>query len=167
MDPRPLAEAVWVCATSAQPRVRHPRRAGRGTRGTAPAALFHSIDPRASKVVHSELPADDLPRAAFYQSVPGETSAWGESAYWLVRAGDEAELGADGALLGLDSLHQGPVLIAAVESIDDALNRVRDAGGSVVQDKPPVPGVGWSAYFIDPEGNTVGLFQNDPRAATG
>jgi len=122
-----------------------------------------------SKIVHFELPADDLPRAAaFYQKVLGwETSAWGDAPYWLVRAGDEAELGADGALLGLDSLHQGPVLIAAVESIDDALNRVRDAGGSVVQDKPPVPGVGWSAYFIDPEGNTVGLFQNDPRAATG
>jgi predicted enzyme related to lactoylglutathione lyase len=28
----------------------------------------------------------------------------------------------------------------------------------------PVPGVGWSAYFLDTEGNTVGLFQPDDRA---
>ena len=120
-----------------------------------------------SKIVHFELPADDLPRAAaFYQKVLGwETSAWGDAPYWLVRAGDEAEPGADGALLGRDPLHQGPVLIAAVESIEDALDRVRDSGGRVVQDKLPIPGVGWSAYFTDPEGNTVGLFQNDPSVS--
>ena len=120
-----------------------------------------------SKIVHFELPADDLPRAAaFYQKVLGwETSAWGDAPYWLVRAGDEAEPGADGALLGRDTLHQGTVLIAAVESIEDALDRVRDSGGRVVQDKLPIPGVGWSAYFTDPEGNTVGLFQNDPSVS--
>jgi len=65
------------------------------------------------------------------------------------------------------SLHAGPALVAAVESIEHALDRVRDASGHLIQDKFPVPGAGWSAYSTDPEGNTVGLFQNDPDFALG
>jgi hypothetical protein len=30
--------------------------------------------------------------------------------------------------------------------------------------KLPVPGVGWSAYVLDSEGNTIGLFQPDTSA---
>jgi predicted enzyme related to lactoylglutathione lyase len=27
-----------------------------------------------------------------------------------------------------------------------------------------IPGVGWLAYCIDPDGNTFGIMQNDPKA---
>jgi predicted enzyme related to lactoylglutathione lyase len=37
----------------------------------------------------------------------------------------------------------------------------------VVQGKLPVPGVGWSAYIRDPEGNTVGFVHPDTNAAAG
>ena len=37
----------------------------------------------------------------------------------------------------------------------------------MAQGKLPVPGVGWSAYVLDSEGNTIGLFQPDPSAAVG
>lgn len=27
-----------------------------------------------------------------------------------------------------------------------------------------IPGIGWLAYCTDPEGNTFGIMQNDPKA---
>jgi predicted enzyme related to lactoylglutathione lyase len=38
------------------------------------------------------------------------------------------------------------------------------AGGTVALPKMAVPGVGWLAYCLDPEGNTFGLMQRDPEA---
>ena len=119
------------------------------------------------KIVHFEIPVDDPQRAAgFYRDTLGwEVSQFGEEPYWLVRAGDEEEPGANGALVSREELHQHPVLIAGVTDIDDVLSRARKCGGEVTQGKLPIPGMGWSAYLRDPEGNTIGLFQPDPYAA--
>ena len=38
---------------------------------------------------------------------------------------------------------------------------IQTAGGRVALPKMAVPGVGWLAYFIDPEGNTFGIMQTD------
>ncbi len=38
------------------------------------------------------------------------------------------------------------------------------AGGVVALPKSAVPGVCWQGYFLDPEGNTFGIFQADPNA---
>jgi predicted enzyme related to lactoylglutathione lyase len=122
-----------------------------------------------AKIVHFEIPVDDPQRAvAFYHDVLGwEVSRFGEEPYWLVRAGEDEEPGANGALVGREELHRNPVLIAGVADIDDVLSRVHKCGGEVVQGKLPVPGMGWSAYIRDPEGNTVGFFQPDTNAAAG
>ncbi len=119
------------------------------------------------KIVHFEIPVDDPQRATtFYHDVLGwEFSQYGEAPYWLVRAGAEAEPGADGALVGREDLHRGPVVIAGVTNIDDTLSRASDRGGKVIQGKLPIPGMGWSAYVRDPEGNTIGFFQQDSAAA--
>ena len=37
-------------------------------------------------------------------------------------------------------------------------------GGIVITGKMPIPGVGWSVYCLDSEGNTFGLFENDESA---
>ena len=114
-----------------------------------------------SKIVIFEIPVDDPNRAsAFYRDVLGwEISRFGEQPYWLVRAGADDEPGANGALLGRGELHQNPILIAGVEDIDDALSLIQQSDGQIVQGKLPIPGVGWSAYVLDSEGNTIGLFQ--------
>lgn len=119
-----------------------------------------------SKIVHFEIPADDPQRAsAFYRDALGwQISRWGEEPYWVVRAGEDDEPGANGALVPRGDMHRAPVLIAGVADIDDALRRVESCGGNVAQGKLPVPGMGWSAYVIDPEGNTIGLFQSDMGA---
>ena len=121
------------------------------------------------KIVHFEIPADDPQRAsAFYRDALGwEISRFGDQPYWLVRAGDDSEPGANGALVPRRDLHRGPVLIAGVGDIDDVLRRVESSGGKVARGKLPVPGIGWSAYILDPEGNTIGLFQPDASTAAG
>lgn len=119
-----------------------------------------------SKVVHFEIPVDDVERAtAFYQDVLGwQITAYGDQRYWLVRAGEDEDMGANGALVDRGPLHSSPVVIAAVADIDDALKRAEQAGGEIAQGKLPVPTMGWSAYVRDPEGNTIGFFQMDPNA---
>ena len=118
------------------------------------------------KIVHFEIPVDDPKRAAsFYHDVLGwEVSQYGAEPNWLVRAGGEEEPGADGALVGREELHRSPVVIAGVADIDDTLIKVQRSGGEVIQGKLPIPGMGWSAYVRDPEGNTIGFFEQDSSA---
>ena len=122
-----------------------------------------------AKIVHFEIPADDPQRASrFYHDALGwEISRFGDEPYWLVRAGGDDEPGANGALVAREDHHRSPVVIAGVEDIDDVLSRVVSCGGKVTQGKQPVPGMGWSAYVLDSEGNTIGLFQQDTSAAAG
>jgi predicted enzyme related to lactoylglutathione lyase len=37
-------------------------------------------------------------------------------------------------------------------------------GGTILISKQAVPGIGWTAYFQDPEGNAFGLMEDDPTA---
>ena len=53
-----------------------------------------------------------------------------------------------------------PVITINVDSIDGALERVESGGGSVVQPRQEIPGMGAFAYFKDTEGNTMGLWEN-------
>jgi len=117
-----------------------------------------------AKVVHFEIPVDDRDRAmAFYRDALGwEISSFGDEPYWLVQAGATDEPGADGALLQRGDVHRNPVLIVGVEDLDATIQKVTGAGGELLQGRMEIPGVGWSAYFRDPEGNTLGLFQPAP-----
>jgi predicted enzyme related to lactoylglutathione lyase len=51
-----------------------------------------------------------------------------------------------------------------VTSFDDMAAKVASHGGTVALPKFAVPGVCWQGYFIDPEGNTFGIFQPDSQA---
>ncbi len=53
-----------------------------------------------------------------------------------------------------------PVITIGVESIDDAMKQVEVGGGTSVQPKTEIPGMGAFAYFKDTEGNVMGLWQN-------
>lgn len=119
-----------------------------------------------AKIVHFEIPVDDADRAsAFYRDAFGwEISGYGNEPYWLVKAGDDDEPGANGALIVRGDVHRTPVLIIGVDDLDDALGKSEGCGGQRVQGKAAIPGVGWSAYVRDPEGNVIGLFQPDPNA---
>lgn len=120
-----------------------------------------------AKVVHFEIPVDDPERArTFYSSVlDWAIESWGDEGYWL--ATGEGEMGADGALITRGALHQSPVIVVGVASLDDTLAAAEAAGAEVLHGRQEIPGVGYSAYFRDPEGNTIGLFEPSGEGAGG
>jgi uncharacterized protein len=119
-----------------------------------------------SRPTHFEIPVDDPDRAeAFYATVFGWTFQRFEGApeyYGMATTGDDNP-GINGALFqrGSDS---GTVLTMSVDSIEDATATVTANGGKVLQEKTPIPGMGWFANFEDTEGNKIGVFAVDPSA---
>ena len=124
------------------------------------------------KVVHFEIPADDVARASeFYSSVFGwELRAMPDVDYTSIRTTpvDEQtqiplEPGAiNGGLFTRTPQTPTPVVTVDVESIDIALKEVESAGGSTVTARTEIPGMGAYGYFKDTEGNVVGLWETPP-----
>ena len=119
-------------------------------------------------VVHFEIPADDVARAKeFYRSVfDWQVQDMPEMDYTVVRTTevDENQMptapGAiNGGLMRRSQDTPSPVLTIDVESIDQALKQVEAAGGRTVKERTEIPGMGAYAYFTDPEGNTLGLWE--------
>ncbi len=46
-----------------------------------------------------------------------------------------------------------------MDSIDDALTRIEELGGSTVQGKTEISPTSWWAVFADSEGNQLGLYE--------
>ena len=123
------------------------------------------------KVVHFEIPAEDLDRAKnFYGSVFGwklETMPMpgGEYTSVMTTAVDEqtqlpTEPGAiNGGMMQRDDRTPSPVITIDVEGIDDALKEIEAGGGTTVTPRTEIPGMGAFAYFKDPEGNVMGLWE--------
>jgi uncharacterized protein len=51
-----------------------------------------------------------------------------------------------------------------VDSIDDTTTRAQELGAKVTKTKSAVPGMGWFAMFIDPQGNNFAIWKTDPSA---
>jgi predicted enzyme related to lactoylglutathione lyase len=125
------------------------------------------------RVVHFEIPFDDGDRArAFYQNAFGwNITHIPEMGYTLASTGPTLEQGPpsepgfiNGGMLERSDLFLGPVLTVDVEDIDAALAKVEELGGKTVQPRQEVAQMGFSAYFTDPEGNLMGLWENIPRS---
>jgi predicted enzyme related to lactoylglutathione lyase len=122
------------------------------------------------KVVHFEIPADDLARAKkFYSSVFGwKTEDVPGMEYAMARtvAVDEKtrmpkESGAiNGGMMKRIAAVKAPVVTINVDDIDKAMEKVVKAGGKVVTEKQKVMDMGWNAYVKDSEGNVIGVWQN-------
>jgi len=122
-----------------------------------------------SKVVHFDIYADDPERAIqFYSQAFGwEFKKWeGEGMeYWLITAGMENEMGINGGMskregFSLGRKVEGAITIG-VSNIDEAISKVKGAGGKITMDKAVIPQVGWFANFRDPEGNELGIIEMD------
>ncbi len=118
--------------------------------------------------VHFELCADDPERAAaFYAHVFGwQVRKWdGEYDYWLLITGEDDEPGINGALIHRQDSVAGAANIVDVPSLDLALMRIQDAGGTVIMSRQTLAGVGYLAYCRDTEGNAFGIMERDDTAA--
>jgi predicted enzyme related to lactoylglutathione lyase len=120
-----------------------------------------------SRPTHFEIPVDDPDRAeTFYASVFGWTFQRYPDApqYYGMATTGETEPGINGALFQRRSDSE-TTLTMSVDSIEEAAASIVEAGGKIVQDKTPIPSMGWFATCEDTEGNRFGLFTNDPNAA--
>ncbi|MDQ4148806.1 MAG: VOC family protein [Actinomycetota bacterium] len=124
-----------------------------------------------NRVVHFEIPADDVSRAQdFYRQTFGwDINEMQGAGYTLLgtapsdEGGTPAEPGAiNGGMLKRQGPITNPVITVEVPDIDEALETIERCGGQVALGKFSVGDIGFSAYFIDSEGNTLGLWQ--PRA---
>ena len=120
-----------------------------------------------SRVVHFDITANDVDKViAFYEKALGwKFQKWeGPMDYWLVTTGEEGAPGINGGFGRPDPEMPGTVNTVDVANIDDAIARVKKYGGTIVRDKHEIPGVGWLAYFSDPEGTIFGMMEADPNA---
>jgi predicted enzyme related to lactoylglutathione lyase len=125
--------------------------------------LKEAIMPR---VIHFEFAADNPERAAkFYREVFGwESTKWGGPMdYWLVKTGADGP-GIDGGILRYQDKMPRTINSIEVKSVDEYMEKATRSGGKVAKPKMSIPGVGYQAYFLDTEGNVVGVFQPDPSA---
>jgi predicted enzyme related to lactoylglutathione lyase len=51
-----------------------------------------------------------------------------------------------------------------VSSVDDSVKKIKEAGGTVLQPKTSIKGVGYIAYCKDTEGNIFSVMQEDTSA---
>jgi hypothetical protein len=51
-----------------------------------------------------------------------------------------------------------------VESLDASVEKAQKLGAKVTKPRAPVPGMGWFAMLIDPQGNHFALWQSDSNA---
>jgi predicted enzyme related to lactoylglutathione lyase len=113
------------------------------------------------RVVHFEVYGEAPERLiAFYTSVFGwQFERWGPMEYWIIRTGDGP--GIDG---GLGKARSPGVNTIDVPDVDAYLAKIQQAGGTVVAPKMTLPGIGYLAYFKDPQCNVFGIMTNNPAA---
>lgn len=126
-------------------------------------------------VVHFEMPYDDQKRMAeFYRKVFGWVMApqGPEMGDYVLATTTEIEDGRPknpGAINGgffprkPDLPAQHPMIVIAVDDIEEAIKKVRQGGGSVFGEPMDISGVGRYVAFQDTENNRGSLLQPNAR----
>jgi predicted enzyme related to lactoylglutathione lyase len=126
-------------------------------------------------VTHFEMPASDRARVAkFYTQAFGwSMQEMGPEMGHYILAGT-TETGEDrlpkqpgrinGGFFEKSKDNQYPSVVIEVDNIQQAMKRVKDAGGKVLGGQKPgepddIPGVGLYVSFVDSEGNRVGMLE--------
>src|SRR3989442_15665520 len=107
-----------------------------------------------SRPTHFEIPVDDPDRAEkFYASVFGWTFQRypGAPEYYGMATTGDTEPGINGALFQRGDSSE-TTLTMSVDSIEDVTATILAEGGKVVQEKMPIPGMGYFATYLDTEG---------------
>jgi uncharacterized protein len=122
------------------------------------------------EVGHFEIPADNPKRARKFYST---TFGWKMNEvpgmdYTMVSTGpvDDKGMPKEPGFVGGGIGKRGgtlmhPVVTIMVDEITAAEKTIEKNGGKILQKKKPIGdgSMGWTAYFRDPEGNIVGLYQ--------
>ena len=88
--------------------------------------------------------------------------------YYRICAGDSNEPGIDG---GIGEIKDAPIaggkpmtlITIPVLSLAETIKLIERNGGSIVEPKTAIPGIGWFATCAEPGGLKFGLIQADPN----
>ena len=125
------------------------------------------------KVVHFEIPVDDMARAKkFYkifdwqlEDIPGmdyvgvRTTAVDSTTHMPKEPG-----AINGGMMQRTKELKGPTVAIEVSSVDEYIKKVIAAGGKEVMPKMEIPGMGYYAYVTDTENNVIGLWETLKKA---
>lgn len=126
-----------------------------------------------NRPVHFEIHASDPPGLIdFYEKLFGWAAVpMVEGVVWALRTG-EGPRGLDGAIVhrkGARATIGQPInsfcCTVEVADLDAKLERGLALGAQLAMAKFGIPGMGWTAYLIDPDGNVFGLHQPGSGAA--
>ena len=89
--------------------------------------------------------------------------------YYRIQAGPDAEAGIDG---GIGAISDTPTsggkpltqVTIPVPNVDECIARIQENGGTVVEAKMAIPGIGWFAACTEPGGLLFGIMQADAEA---
>jgi predicted enzyme related to lactoylglutathione lyase len=124
-------------------------------------------------IVHFEIPADDIEKLKkFYQDLFGwklETYP-GPTVYYMIQTVpvDEKTMmpirpGVNGGLYSRKDAQKPQEAkqtnYISVESVNEYSKKIEELGGTIKIPKMEIPGIGWWALAIDPEGNNFGLLE--------
>jgi len=117
-------------------------------------------------LAYFEIPAQDLARLkSFYAELFGwRFDQSPHTADYLLIHPDEQHGGICGGLAKKMHPQQSVMNYVSVDSVADYADKVQKLGGKVVLSKTAVPKTGWFAVCLDPEGNPIGLWQEDANA---
>lgn len=126
-----------------------------------------------NSVVHFEMPYEERDRMAkFYESAFGwQMQKLGEEMgnYVIAMTTETGETGPknpgaiNGGFYPKNPQAPSPSVVVAVDNIQDAMGKVKEAGGTVLGEPMEIPGVGQYVSFHDTEGNRLSLLQPLPR----
>jgi predicted enzyme related to lactoylglutathione lyase len=126
-------------------------------------------------VVHFEIYADDPEKLAqFYKNmfdwaiepVANMDYLWIKTVETDAKGVPTQTGGINGGMLKRPQGYPGREWInyVNVDSIETSVDRAQKLGAKVMKGKSPVPGMGWFAMLIDPQGNPFAVWQTDSNA---
>ncbi len=124
------------------------------------------------KPTYFDLTVTDVAKArAFFEAVLGWRFEKFDMPYeyYRIQAGTANEPGIDGGIAAVKDapLSEGRPLTqitVPITSLSETLARVVASGGSIVEERVAIPGVGWYATCAEPGGLKFGLIEADPTA---
>lgn len=118
-------------------------------------------------IVHFELPVDEKSKEFYKQIFGWQYDEMPEMNYTIARTCEvddnmmpKMSGSINGGLMSVsDNGGLYPVLVISVPSIDEYLEKIRNMGGTVIQEKAQVGEMGYYARFLDPAGVVTGIWE--------
>ncbi len=85
--------------------------------------------------------------------------------YWLIHTvptnneGMPLEPGLNGGMYRKENEYQKTTNWISVPDVDEYVTKLKELGGNIIIEKMEIPGVGFTAMGLDPEGNQVAMLE--------